>query len=470
MSPGAVSSSAAFSDFVPAWVGDALMYHIYPLGFLNAPARNPGTGEPVPRLLDLRDWYDHITGLGVNTIMLGPVWESGSHGYDTTDLKRVDRRLGDIQHLRTVIDELHQRGIRVLLDGVFNHTGRHFFAFDDLRARGKRSPYQAWYRIDLTRNNRHNDGFQYKGWHGSLSLPELNLRHEAVRQYLCEVAQFWLAELDIDGYRLDAAADVPTDFWRDFRHACKRVKPDCFLFGELVFGEYEKYLGPNGLDGATHYPLYDAIVRSFEHKRFGRVARLLRQHRENPRHQPLISFLGNHDVTRIRTRLSEPAHYYPATLLLMTLPFVPCLYYGDECGMTGDKHAGDAALRQPMPEKANAASATTGDRYHTIARLAAMRQAHPILRFGHIAFVRAQQDRLAFGLKLGQARALIAVNAGQSSRPWHITVPDSFLPAGTQLHDPLHPDLPAATVGKSGSLNVEPLYPMWGRALLAADA
>jgi len=462
------SSSSPFASCVPAWVGDAFVYHIYPLGFLNAPRRNTGEGDPVPRLRQLRAWYDHIQGLGVNTILLGPVWQSSTHGYDTIDPKRVDRRLGDIDTLRAVVDELHQRGMRVLLDGVFNHTGRHCFAFEDLRARGRESAYRRWYRADLTRNNDHHDGFTYKGWHGSASLPELNLAHAPVRQYLFDVAQYWLREAEIDGYRLDAAGDVEPAFWAEFRQACKNIKSDCFLLGELVFGEYDKYLGPNGFDGATHYPLYDAIVRSFDHARFGRLARLLRQHRDSPRAEPLLSFLANHDVTRLRSRLSEPAHFYPTVILLMALPFVPCWYYGDECGMEGHKRAGDGSLRRPMPGPREAWPESGGDRYQAVARLASLRQAHPILRFGQIAFVRADRERLAVGLTHGRQRALIVINARQRNWPWPLVVPEAFLPADTTLHEALDPHLPAVTVDRAQTLHLDPLYPTWGRVLITS--
>jgi glycosidase len=460
------AASDAGEGFIPGWARDALIYHIYPLGFLGAPRRNRGHGPPVPRLLELRRWYDHLSALGVNTLQLGPVFESQSHGYDTIDMKRIDRRLGHIESLRTIVDELHQRGIRILLDGVFNHTGRRFFAFEDLRQRGQRSPYAHWYHVDFSANNRFNDGFSYAAWHGSLSLPELNLQNEAVRDYLLEAATFWQEAANIDGWRLDAAGDVTPAFWRAFRQACKQHNPDCFLFGELVFGEYDKYLGPGGLDGATHYPLYDALMRSFAARRFGRVARLLREYRRRPPAGALVSFLGNHDVTRLRSRLNDEADFYPATVLLMTLPFVPCWYYGDECGMAGEKSVGDAALREAMPRPGDAWPDASGDRYHALAQLASLRAKHRVLRRGALHFVRAERDRLAFVLHEAQDTALVIVHAGDKPSRWSIQLPTDTAPPGATFHDALNPELPAVRIEANGTAGIDPLPSKWGRVLM----
>jgi len=453
--------------FAPAWATDAVVYHIYPLGLLGAPRRNPGHGMPQPRLLELRRWYDHIQSLGVDTILLGPIFESETHGYDTVDLKRVDRRLGDIDTLRTVIDELHARGMCVLLDGVFNHTGRRFFAFEELRALGKRSPYRDWYRVDLTRDNKHGDGFSYKGWHGSSGLPELNLEHEPVRQHLFEVARYWLEDIGVDGWRLDAASDVAPAFWQRFRAACKTARPDCFLLGELVFGEYGKYLGPDGLDGATHYPLYDAMHRAFEANRFAPLARLLRQHQQKRHGGVLLSFLGNHDVTRLRSRLSEPADFYPAMVLLMSLPFTPCLYYGDECGMTGEKARGDHALRRPMPNPDEPWPDDSRDRYAAIARLVRLRRDHPVLRHGDITYVKAQHNLLAVALRSATATALIVINVSHDEQTWSLSLPNELAATADRFVDALDLHLPPPIVRGDGAVTLDALYPKWGRVLIA---
>jgi glycosidase len=466
VSDGSAFASPDATRFTPEWAFDALIYHVYPLGFLGAPRRNPGEGEPVPRLLELRRWYDHLAALGVNTVLLGPVFESQSHGYDTVDLRRVDRRLGRIDTLRTIVDELHDRGMRVLLDGVFNHTGRHFFAFDDLRMRGRRSPYVDWYRVDLSADNHFRDGFRYDGWHGSLSLPELNLRNDEVRDYLLHTARYWLEEVGVDGWRLDAAGDVAPDFWRAFRDTCKAVKPDCFLMAELVFGEYDKYLGPRGLDGATHYPLYDAIMRGFTTQRFGRVARLLREHRASPHSAALVSFLGNHDVTRLHSHLPSAADVRPAMLLFMTLPFTPCWYYGDECGMQGDKRSGDAVLRRAMP-RPDAPWPDGGEVYRALARLASLRAAHPVLRRGTIQFVRAAGERLAFVIHDGRCVALIAVHLGARSTRWSLSLPSALAPPGVTFHDALDPEGGTEPVAGDGRVALDPLPAKWGRVLIA---
>jgi glycosidase len=449
---------------VPAWAQEAIIYHIYPLGFLGCPHKNPGRGEPVPRLARLKDWTGHIAGLGCNTILLGPIFESETHGYDTIDLQQVDRRLGDRQTLRELIDHWHAHGFRVLLDGVFNHTGRRCFAFQDLRRHGAQSRYAGWYRVDWQSDNKHRDGFTYRGWHGSSGLPELKLSNREVRRYLFDTARFWLEEMGIDGWRLDAASDVPVRFWRPFREVCKTARPDCLLFGELVYGEYDQYLGPNGLDAATHYPFYEMLCRAMNRGRFGHLARLLRDHRRHPPPGALLSFMGNHDVSRPRTRLNNPAHFYPANVLMMGLPFIPCTYYGDELGLAGDKAQGDWHLRPPMPDRAHW-PADAPDRYQALARLAGVRREHPIWQTGRLVRVRARGLTLSWVLADADHIAVGAINAGGEPTQATLTLPED-LAQPRHLRDVLDPHLPGLAV-RRGQITLSPLYPHWGRLLVS---
>ncbi|HEC24241.1 MAG TPA: alpha-amylase, partial [Chloroflexi bacterium] len=216
------------SGWPPEWARRAIFYHIHPLGFFDAPPVNDRSSAPVPRLAELRRWYDHIAGLGVTAIYFGPLFESLTHGYDTVDYFQVDRRLGDIALLRQIVDELHGRGVRVILDGVFNHTGREFFAFQDIRRNGRASRYQDWYFINWAADSDYGDGFAYEYWADDRGLPRLNLDNPNVRAYFFEVARMWLGDVGVDGWRLDVAYEIGPSFWWEFRRVCKEVRPDSF--------------------------------------------------------------------------------------------------------------------------------------------------------------------------------------------------------------------------------------------------
>jgi glycosidase len=459
-------------DWVPDWVRRAIFYHIYPLGFLDAPRHNDRQAQPVPRLAELRQWYDHITNLGVTAIYFGPLFESLSHGYDTVDYFTIDRRLGDIALFQQIVAELHERGIKVILDGVFNHTSREFFAFQDIRRHGRSSRYADWYLINWGADSAYQDGFAYESWEGHQSLPRLNLKSPAVRNYLFEVARMWLGDVGVDGWRLDVAYEIGPDFWWEFRRVCKQVKPDCFLLGEMIGGDYRVWVAPDLLDSGTDYQLYKAIWSSLNAANFWELKAVMERafHPEWGvfKDLTLLTFLGNHDVTRILSQLNEPRHVYTALLILMSAPGVPCLYYGDEVGMRGRKEEGDVALRGPMPSP----EAEWPDReraiYREAARLAGIRKTHPSLLYGRFAPLEAGDTVFSFLRQSSRETAVVALNSG--GRPVSLTCPvgREGVPDGTTFTDVLDPDRPAYTV-QGGRLSVDKIWPYWGRILIAGN-
>ena len=372
------------------------MYQIYPLGtpgqggggfFGGVPATNDLTSPPETKLLLLRHWYTHLKELGVTSIYFSPLFESETHGYDTVDYFLIDRRVGDLASFKTILKELHELGIKVILDGVFNHTGRQFFAFQEIIKAGKdwaNCPFKDWYFISEG-NSTYDDPFAYRSWEGHEELPELNVENEAVREYLFKVAKFWLGEVGVDGWRLDVAHELPPAFWRDFRTACTEANPEHVLLGEVIHGDYNVWVGPSKglLHSGTNYQLSKALWSSTKEHNFYELDSAVTRDNMMYREMSLVNFLSNHDVARVATQLEgEPQHNRIAHFLLLTSRGIPCIYYGDEVGIKGRKEEGDAALRQAMvnPDPASGEWPPGGkELFDFISALVKFRALHPAL-------------------------------------------------------------------------------------------
>ena len=331
-----------------AWYDEAVFYHIYPLGLTGAPAQNP-YGEPVHRLERLTPWIRHIRDIGCTGLYIGPLFESVGHGYETTDYRRVDSRLGTNEDLRDFAAKCHEAGLRVILDGVFNHTGRDFFAFRDLQANRQNSRYLHWYcNVNFGGNNEYNDGFCYDNWGGYNLLAKLNLRNPEVRDYLLDTVRFWAAEFDIDGLRLDAADVLDFDFMRQLRAVAETLKPDFWLMGEVIHGDYGRWVNERTLNSVTNYHLHKALYSAHNDHNYFEIAHTVKRQMDMGLGGGvrLYSFVDNHDVERIATKLNDKAHLTPVYVLLYTLPGIPSIYYGSEFAVEGRKERGsDASLR-----------------------------------------------------------------------------------------------------------------------------
>ncbi|MBN1488210.1 MAG: alpha-amylase, partial [Anaerolineae bacterium] len=312
------------------WAYDAVFYHIYPLGFCGAPLRNDFHSPAVPRLEQLYGWIGHLRELGVNALYLGPVFESTAHGYDTADYYRVDRRLGDNQVLAEVVAALHENGIRVVLDGVFNHVGRDFWAFRDLQQYGAQSAYRDWFLgVDFGQRSPYNDAFTYANWNGYYDLVKLNPHHPAVREHLFQAVEMWINEFDIDGLRLDVADCLDFGFMRDLSTLCKGLRPDFWLMGEVVHGDYRRWANAETLDSVTNYECYKGLYSSHVDRNYFEIAYALkRQFGAGGLYcdLPLYNFADNHDVNRVVSNLTKPEHLYSLYCLLFTMPGVPSIY------------------------------------------------------------------------------------------------------------------------------------------------
>ena len=389
------------------WFDQAVVYQIYPLGLCGAPGDNDG--DPQPRILRLLDWVDHIKRTGADTVLLNPVFDSDHHGYDTRDYFKVDPRLGANEDLARVCRAFHDAGLRVMLDGVFNHVGRGFWAFRDVREKKWDSPYKDWFRISFDGSTEYNDGFWYEGWEGHNELVKLNLWNPAVVDHQFQAIRSWVDQFGIDGLRLDVAYCLPPEYLKQLRAFANSLKPDFVLMGETLHGDYNRWMGPELCHSVTNYECYKGLWSSLNSLNLFEICHsLARQFGPEQwtlyKGAHLLSFLDNHDVTRIATQLTDPNHLPLAYALLFGMPGVPALYYGSEWGIRGDKREGDGALR-PALERPEWNQLTDW-----IARLAAVRKNSPALCWGSYRNVMLTNKQAIFERKTEEERVLVAVN------------------------------------------------------------
>ena len=398
-----------------AWYDEAVFYHIYPLGLTGAPEKNE-YGAAVSRLKELEVWIGHIRELGCNALYIGPLFESGSHGYDTTDYKKLDSRLGTNADLKAFVAKCHEEGIRVILDAVFNHTGRDFFAFRDLKEHREASAYKDWYcNVNFWSNNEYNDGFSYDNWGGYNLLVKLNQKNPAVKEYLLDIIRFWVREFDIDGLRLDTADVLDFDFMHEMRMLANEVKADFWLMGEVIHGEYSRWVNEGMLHAVTNYQLHKALYSGHNDHNYFEIAHTVKRLYDmigSPgRGRQLYSFADNHDVDRIASKLQDKRQFYPLHMLLYTLPVIPSLYYGSEFGIEGRKEGGSDAPIRPRIELAEYQNALSENGYcKLLAELGALRAKNPILSYGDYEELLLTNRQYAFARKLDGRAILTAVN------------------------------------------------------------
>lgn len=409
-----------------AWYDEAVFYHIYPLGLTGAPKENP-YGEPVHRLNTLIPWIEHCSKIGCNALYIGPLFESVGHGYETTDYKKLDSRLGDNEDLSAFVKACHEQGIKVIFDGVFNHVGRDFFAFQDVKQNRENSAYKDWFcNVNFWGNNEYNDGFSYDNWGGYNLLVKLNQRNPAVRDYICDVIRFWVREFDIDGIRLDAADVLDFEFMRALRGVANEVKPEFWLMGEVIHGDYTRWVNEGTLHSVTNYHLHKALYSGHNDHNYFEIAhtvtRLYGMGGNRPDGLKLYNFVDNHDVERIYTKLTNKAHYAPVHVLLYTLPGVPSVYYGSEFGIEGKKEKySDESLRPAIALDDHKDALTNNACTKLTAALGKIRQASKALSYGDYQQLLLTNRQYAFSRNIPGETAIVTVNNDDSD--YVMTVP-----------------------------------------------
>ena len=389
------------------WYEESVFYQIYPLGFCGAPFENDGKLEK--RILKVLDWIPHMKKLGINAIYFSPVFESDTHGYNTRDYGLIDKRLGTNDDFKKVVKALHKEGIRVVLDGVFNHVGRGFWAFKDVQEKKWDSPYKDWFHISFDGNSNYNDGFWYEGWEGNYDLVKLNLRNPAVIDHILDKVNYWIDFFDIDGLRLDVAYCLDHEFLRRLREFTDSKKNDFFLLGEVLHGEYGRMLNDMHLHSLTNYQCYKGIYSSFNSANMFEIMHsLMRLFGPEDwtvcRGAHLLSFADNHDVTRIASILSDERNLPLVYTLVYTMPGIPCVYYGSEWGTKARKEEGDPALRVSF-DKPEWNSLTDH-----IAKLSEIKKNSNALNYGGLRIVVLTNKQCIFERNSGDQRVLVAIN------------------------------------------------------------
>lgn len=278
-----------------AWYNEAIFYHIYPLGLAGAPHENEYTA-PVHRLRNLWPWVDHLADLGCNALYIGPLFESVGHGYETTDFCKLDSRLGDNNDLRDFVAYCHEKGVKVIFDGVFNHVGRDFFAFRDVQQNRESSRYCSWFcKLNFHGDNEYHDGFSYENWGGYNLLVKLNQKNPEVQQHICDAIRFWVSEFDVDGIRLDAANVLDFGFMRVLRQLADEIKPDFWLMGEVIGGDYSRWVNDRTLHSVTSYILQKGLYSGLNDHNFFEIAHTVKRQLDTVQ-GTLYNFVDNHDV------------------------------------------------------------------------------------------------------------------------------------------------------------------------------
>lgn len=373
-------------------IDHAVWWHVYPLGACGAPIHTPDS-EPEPhRLRQLEGWLDYAVELGCSGLLLGPVFASAAHGYDTLDHFRVDPRLGDDADLDHLIAEAHARGLAVMLDGVFNHVGK------DHELVRSGSP--------LVRRHGENPVW----WEGHSDLIELDHGHPEVADLVVEVMLHWLRR-GIAGWRLDVAYAVPAEFWREVLGRVRTEFPDAVFLGEVLHGDYAAIAAEATLDSVTQYELWKAIWSSLKDRNLWELAWGLERHDEFSRHLVLQTFVGNHDVSRISSQVG-PNGAALAAAMLLTLPGMPSIYYGDEQGFTGQKGTdqyADDPMRPALPHSPDELAPHGWWLYRLHQDLIGFRRRHPWLTRAHVRVVAKDNTRITYECRGGDHQLRVDV-------------------------------------------------------------
>ncbi len=405
------------NNFIP---NECIFYHIYPLGFCGAPQKNTGEA-PINRLDKIERWIPHMKSLGINALYLGPVFDSGFHGYDTHDFTKIDPRLGTNEDFKSLCKALDETGIHLILDGVFNHVGRGHFAFQDVLKNRESSPYCSWISgLNFNGNNDRNDGLSYDNWAGHNTLVKLNLKNPQVREHLLSAVDMWIDEFGISGLRLDAADCIDHDFFRELRRRTLSKRPDFWLMGEITCAsDYRVWMNDDMLHSVTNYECYKGLYSCLNTKNLFEIAHSFNRQFGGEwglyKDKTLYSFVDNHDVSRIVNVLNRHEDLKNIYTLLYTMPGIPSIYYGSEWAISGKKERhSDAAMRPAIDvDNPNILDRELMEHLKTLAQV---RHSSPALKYGSYESVQIMNEQLVFARSTDQDTRLVFMNISSDSK------------------------------------------------------
>lgn len=395
------------------WIEDRVFYNIFTLGFCDVlePSR---IYEEKNRLIKIEEWIPHLKKMSINAIYFGPVFESSYHGYDTRDYLNIDKRLGTNEDFKDLCKKLHENDIKIVLDGVFNHVGREFWAFKDIQKNGRNSKYCSWFSgLNFDSRSPMGDEFNYESWNGCYDLVKLNLWNREVVEYLLHAVEFWIDEFDIDGLRLDAADKIIFDFFKELKIFTEKKKDNFWLMGEIIHGDYNRWANKESLDSVTNYECYKGIYSSHNDKNYFEIAYSLNRMFGDGgiyRDLCLYNFVDNHDVNRLASTLKAQEYLFNVYTILYTMPGVPSIYYGSEYGIKavkGDKT--DLPLRPSVDEIENYED-KNNELFDHIEKLGRIRAASEALKNGNYEQVIIKNEQYVFSRTSKNDKIYIVLN------------------------------------------------------------
>ena len=426
---------------------DKIFYHVYPLGLGNC-KKNNDFNQSAGNIFEVfAGDLDRIKYLGCNAIYFGPIFESSRHGYDTVDYYYIDRRLGNNQKFKDFCNLAHGKGFAIVVDGVFNHTGRDFFAFKDIQKNGRNSIYKDWYlNLNFDRGSNYGDNFDYDGWSGCKDLVKLNLQNPDVQNHIFGAIKFWIEEFKIDGIRLDAADVLDGGFLKNLGNFCRSVKNNFWLMGEVVHGDYNNWCNPQKIDSVTNYQLYSAIYSSVDKGNFYELSYNLNREfgQENGlyKYAPLYNFLDNHDVNRVVSEIKDPEKkIYLIYGLLFAVPGIPSIYYGSEFALKGKRgNWDDYELRpslppfSPVPDFAKP-SFDFSFLPQAIKQFSEIRKNSKALIFGNYIEEKVSDRQFVFSRNFQEEKIVVVCNSGDKCATMNLSFPSSEIYEDLQSHE-----------------------------------
>ena len=397
------------------WFDECVFYKIYPLGFWGAEREND-FGEVRRRLGKIEAEIPRLKELGITAVLFNPLFESERHGYDTVDFYKIDRRLGTNEEFKELVKKFHEAGIRVVLDGVFNHTGRAFMPFKEVLEKREGTDYRFWFNINFYGNSRYNDGLDYENWEGHPELVKLRLENQDVQNYLMDAVRFWISEFQIDGLRLDVCYLLPPWFMELLRRTVNACKPDFFLVGEVIHcGNFQANICPERLNSITDYECFKGMISAFNSDNLFEIEHsLTRLFSSQPwalyTGKRMLNFVDNHDVIRAYTALKEKRNLLNLYTLLFTMPGIPCVYYGSEFGAEGDKSDLDYKLRPCIDEVDKTAH---GELVAHIRKLSEIKRGSKALCYGSYEKATLQNKNFSFVREWEGEKIIVAINISE---------------------------------------------------------